>query len=180
MRTYIALFRGINVGGKNILPMKTLVSILAGDGLENVKTYIQSGNVVFQTNELDRIALSASMSGVIESNVGIAPKVILKTLEEVESAAERNPFPEAEDFPKTLHLAFLESVPTIPDLTSMEQIRTISERFELIDDVFYLHAPDGIGRSKLATKSEKLIGVEATMRNWRTVTKMLELARQMP
>lgn len=92
--------------------------------------------------------------------------------EELERAIAQNPFPEAESEPKTLHLYFLASVPTTPNSEKMGALQADSERFELKESVFYLHAPDGIGRSKLAAKAEQLLGVAATARNWRTVSKL--------
>ncbi len=178
MTTYIALFRGINVGGKNVLPMKELVSILEDIGLWNVRTYIQSGNAVFKRRETDAGLLSNRISAEIETSHGFKPGVLLLELEEMERAAAANPFPEAESEPKTLHLHFLASEPRTPDLDALEDIKADSERFVLKAGVFYLHAPDGIGRSKLAANAERLLGVPITARNWRTVRKVIEMAQQ--
>lgn len=176
MNTYIALFRGINVGGHNRLSMKNLRSLMEGLGYRNVDSYIQTGNVVFQTVEENIRKLSGDISTEVKKNYGFEPYVMVLTLEELKQAVESNPFPEAESDPKSLHLNFLISEPRDPDLDSLENYKKDSERFELIDKVFYLHAPDGIGRSKLAGKTEKLIGVSMTGRNWRTVQKILEIA----
>ncbi|MGI9050353.1 MAG: DUF1697 domain-containing protein [Rubrobacteraceae bacterium] len=178
MKTYIALFRGINVGGNNLLPMKDLVDIRESIGLRDVKTYIQSGNAVFQSEETDASLLSNRISAAIEESRGFEPRVLLLDLEEIERAVEANPFPEAESEPKTLHLFFLASVPENPDLSALEGIKSGSERFVLADSVFYLHAPDGIGRSRLAANAEKLVGVSMTARNWRTVCKVMAMAKQ--
>ncbi|MGH3090492.1 MAG: DUF1697 domain-containing protein [Rubrobacteraceae bacterium] len=176
MKTYIALFRGINVGGKNALPMKDLVALLEEIGLRNVETYIQSGNAVFQSEETNVSLLSEKITAAIEDSRGFAPRVLLLELEEMEKVVGSNPFSEAE--PKNLHTFFLASVPKNPDLDSLENIKSDSERFALEEGVFHLHAPDGIGRSKLAANAEKLLGVSATCRNWRTIRKVMEMARQ--
>jgi uncharacterized protein (DUF1697 family) len=176
MNTFIALFRGINVGGNNILPMRDLVKVLEGLGLENVKTYIQSGNVVFQSVNTNAFELSQEISATIEITHGFAPQVLLLGMKELQDAIASNPFPEGEREPKTLHLFFLDSIPQNPDLETLESIKTDSEQFELINKVFYLHAPDGIGRSKLAAKVEKAVGVAATARNWRTVSEVMSMA----
>jgi uncharacterized protein (DUF1697 family) len=89
-----------------------------------------------------------------------------------------NPFPEAESEPKTLHVYFLASSPECPDLDALEGIKGERERFVLKDEIFYLHAPDRVGRSKLAANAEKLLGVPATARNWRTVRKVMAMAKQ--
>jgi len=177
MKPYIALFRGINVGGKNALPMKELVAVLEDLGARNVKTYIQSGNAVFESKEKDPSRLSNKISLEIRTRRGFEPYVLLVGLEDIEKAIRENPFPEAETDPRALHVGFLGSAPQNPDLKKLESLRRDSERFHLIDNVFYLHAPEGVGRSKLAATAEKLLGVPMTDRNWRTVCKIREMAK---
>jgi uncharacterized protein (DUF1697 family) len=177
MKTYIALFRGLNVGGNNILPMNELVSVLQKLGARNVKTYIQSGNAIFQCEETNASLLSIKISAAIKKSHGFEPRVLLLELEEMERAVESNPFPEAESEPKALHLYFLEAIPENPDFDTLANIKSNRERFALKDGVFYLHAPEGIGRSRLAAKAEKLLGVSATARNWRTVSKIMAMAK---
>ena len=178
MKTYIAFFRGINVGGNNVLPMKELVTLLENLGSQNVKTYIQSGNAVFQNEEEDASLLSNRIRAAIKKSHGFEPQVLMLEPEEIERAVGSNPFPEAESEPKTLHVHFLASMPKNPDLEALERIKGDRERFVLENGVFYLHAPDGIGRSKLAAKIEKLLVVATTGRNWRTVCKILVMAKQ--
>lgn len=177
MKRYIALFRGINVGGNNILPMKELRALLEALGADDVKTYIQSGNAVFR-HETDNVSqLSDDIRAAIKESHGFEPRVLLLDVIEMEKAVASNPFPEAETEPKTLHLYFLTSVPPSPDLSLLDQLKKDNEQFKLIDKLFYLHAPDGIGRSKLAERVEKALGVAATARNWRTVSKIMALAK---
>ena len=175
METIIALLRGINVGGHNKLPMRELKTTLATIGLTNVQTYIQSGNVIFQTDRTDLRTLAAEIGAAIDESHGFVPRILLLTLAELQTAVSRNPFPATDDQHKTLHFYFLESAPPNPDLVGLEAIKTGSEQFALIDTVFYLHAPEGIGRSKLAAKAEKALGGAATARNWRTVSKLVEM-----
>jgi len=104
--------------------------------------------------------------------------VLVLESEEFEKAVRSNPFPEAESEPKSLHAYFLATPPERPDLEALEGIKGDRERFVLGDRVFYLHAPDGIGRSRLAARAEKLLGVPATARNWRTVRKVKDMADQ--
>ncbi len=178
MKTYIALFRGINVGGSNVLPMKELVAILGSIGALNVKTYIQSGNAVFRSRETNASLLSNKISAAIKKSRSFEPQVFLLKLEEMEKAVESNPFPEAESEPKTLHVHFLASVPKTPDLGALESIKGDRERFVVKNGVFYLYAPDGIRRSKLAANAKKLLGVPLTSRNWRTVCKIMDMAKE--
>ena len=178
MKTYVALFRGINVGGTNVLPMKDLVALLENIGSQNVTTYIQSGNAVLQNREEDASLLSSKIRAAIKKSHGFEPQVLLLEPKEIERAVESNPFPEAESEPKTLHVHFLASRPKNPDLGALDSIKSDRERFALRDRFFYLHAPDGIGRSKLAANAEKLLGVALTGRNWRTVRKVMTMAKQ--
>ncbi len=176
MSTWILLLRGINVGGKNILPMSELVRDLKALNLENIQTYIQSGNVVFRSSRKVSPTLGTRIATQIERCHGFRPHVLLLSEDQLEAAIESNPFEEAEADSKTLHLFFLASAPTAPDIESLTRVKSPSERFHLTDHTFYLHAPDGIGRSRLAARAEKLLGVAATARNWRTVLKLRALA----
>lgn len=179
MKTYIALFRGINVGGKNALPMKELVAVLEDLGCRNVTTYIQSGNAVFESQEKDASRLAQKIRGEIKKRRGFEPYVLLLEPEDIERAIRENPFPEAETDPQALHVGFLTAAPGNPDLTRLESLKRDSERFHLLANVFYLHAPEGVGRSKLAANAEQLLGVPMTDRNWRTVCRIWEIAKEL-
>lgn len=176
MNTYIALVRGINVGGSNILPMKDLRAVLRDLGCEDVGTYIQSGNAVFRRAETSASYLAEEIRTAIRSSHGIEPDVLILTTERLEQAASNNPFPDAEAEPSKLHLFFLSAAVDDPNLEMIEEARAQSERFVFEGDVAYLHAPDGIGRSKLAARLERALGVKATGRNWRTLCKISEMA----
>ena len=175
MNTYIALLRGINVGGNNKLPMRDLVSLLEGLGLHSVKTYIQSGNVVFQSEQADSAQLSLAITGAIRQSYGFAPYTLILDSQALRAAMTANPFPEAEAEPKSLHLFFMDASPKVLDTGALDRVKTASERYQLIDKVFYLHTPDGIGRSKLAETAGKGWGVNITARNWRTVNEVMAL-----
>lgn len=178
MNLYFALFRGINVGGNGSLPMKELCAALEKIGARKVRTYIQSGNAVFESTEKDVARLSKQLSAEIMRRRGFEPYVHILTLEALSKAIAENPFPEAVSDPSSLHLGFLASPPKNPDLEKLSSLRKESERFQLTESVFYLHAPEGVGRSKLAASSEKLLGVPMTDRNWRTVCKVMEMAEK--
>ena len=179
MKTYIALFRGINVGGKNTLPMRELVVILEDLGAQKVKTYIQSGNAVFMCRDKDAEQLAHQIRAEIKKRRGFDPYVLLLGLDDIERAIEQNPFPEAETNPATLHAGFLAATPKRPDMKTLESLKSDSERFRLIGRVFYLFAPDGVGRSKLAARAERLLGVPMTDRNWRTVSTIQKMAQEL-
>ena len=175
---YVALFRGINVGGNNILPMKVLVAILERIGLEEVKTYIQSGNVVFRSDVRDKAKLEGRIASAVHGECGFKPRILLITKSEFRGAIEANPYPQATAEPKSLHLFFLSEAPVDPDIPGMERLRLDSESYSIVGAVLYLHTTTGIGRSKLAAKIESLVGVPITARNWRTVTKIAELTEK--
>lgn len=176
MKTYIALFRGINVGGSHMLPMKDLRLLLEKNGCVDVQTYIQSGNVIFRSAMSDAGRWAKEVSAAVNRSHRFEPRVLVLTRSELERAAAGNPFPEAGDNPKSVHLFFLAEPPKTPDLQALETIKAKSERFTLNAKVLYLHTPDGFGTSKLAARAERLLGVEATARNWRTVTTLLKMA----
>lgn len=180
MKTHVALLRGINVGGKNLLPMKELVAILGDLGAQNVKTYIQSGNAVFAWKDRNTSQLANQIRAEIKKRRGFEPHVLLLEFEDLEKVIQQNPFPaEAEADPKALHAGFLAAAPERPDLKMLESLKSDSERFRLIGRVFYLLAPEGVGRSKLAAKAERLLGVPMTDRNWRTVLTVWKMAQEL-
>lgn len=176
METWIALLRGINVGGNNILPMAKLRNDLESLQLRNVRTYIQSGNVVFDATARKASSLAREIGRRVEERHGFRPHLLILSREDLLAAVESNPFPEAASHPKTLHFFFLAETADAPDTKALDDAKSPTESYRLTDRVFYLHAPDGIGRSKLAANAEKHLGVVTTARNYRTVEKLLSMA----
>lgn len=170
MQTWIALLRGINVGGHHIVPMKELVAHLEADGFTGVRTYIQSGNVVLQAKARPDVRIGAC----IERHFGFRPAVFALSADELRQAAANNPFdPEAG---KMVHFFFCDREPQ-PDYELLHAVKAPSEDFRLTGSVFYLYAPDGIGRSKLVEKVGKALpGVQITARNLNTINKLLEMS----
>jgi uncharacterized protein (DUF1697 family) len=178
VRFWIALFRGINVGGNNMLPMKELAALIEALGGTRVRTYIQSGNVVFGGCGTDAAELTSRIEAAVLKKHGFTPRVLLLMHTQLERAAIANPFRDAEAGPKTLHVAFLAERPKNPDLAGLDAIRQDSEKYALDGKVFYLNTPGGFGKSRLAERYEKLLGVTATARNWNTVMKLREMAKE--
>jgi uncharacterized protein (DUF1697 family) len=174
MQKYIALFRGINVGGNNILPMKELVPMLESMGAVDVKTYIQSGNVVFTSSQELAQSWCRWVEAAIQKEKDFRPKILLLTKKELAKAIANNPFPTEDG--KTLHCFFLAAQVEQEFLQQIAQIKTNSEKACLKEQVFYLYTPEGFGRSKLAARVEKLLGVPATARNWNTLLKLAQLS----
>jgi uncharacterized protein (DUF1697 family) len=175
LNTYIALIRGINVGGRNSLPMKELVAIFYSLGYENVQTYIQSGNIVFQSRNKLTYKASESIGKAILEIKGFEPSVMIVSEDGLRSAIEGNPFPTDEG--KALHFSFFELYPEEADVERLSALKADSEEWKLGESAFYLLAPDGIGRSKLAAIAEKALGVPVTGRNWNTVNKLAEMIK---
>ena len=122
MRTWIALFRGINVGGHRKLPMKELVAGLEKLGLSDVRTYIQSGNAVFRSKDADPTKLSDRIASAVEASHGFLPQVLVLSLEALQAAAAANPFPASDAAARMVHLFLLKEAPTRPDLEAMDRV----------------------------------------------------------
>ncbi|MDJ0711706.1 MAG: DUF1697 domain-containing protein [Woeseiaceae bacterium] len=176
MTTWVALLRGINVGGRNRLPMADLKQIFADLGCEKVNTYIQSGNVIFVATIGSANRFCGRVAAAIDADFGFRPDVHLVTGKEFEKAITSNPFPNAVEDPKSLHVAFLDDVPDDEHVDRAKELLAPSESCELIGRHLYLHAPDGIARSKFAARMEKTLGVGATARNWRSTMKIMAIA----
>jgi uncharacterized protein (DUF1697 family) len=177
MATYVALLRGINVGGKT-LPMAGLRTSLTDMGFEDVVTYIQSGNVVFDSGS--RAAeLRTAIEKRINDDFGLAVTVILRTPPGLDQVVAHNPFGADEPNLARLHVMFLEAEPASGAVSRIEPDRSPGDRFQLNGRELYLHLPDGAGRSKMTLDYlERRLGVRGTMRNWNTLLKLLALARE--
>lgn len=171
MARYIVLLRGINVSGKNKLPMQDLRAMLSNLGYEHVQTYIQSGNVILDS-EKEPATVAQEIKETIKSVFKYDVPVIVKTIEGVKRIIERNPYPLYND--KAIAVIFFNRATTKKDI----QINKAEEdQFTILEDVAYIYCPNGFGRSKLTiTVFEKQLGVVATSRNWKTTNKLVELA----
>jgi uncharacterized protein (DUF1697 family) len=173
--TWLALLRGINVVGKNKVPMKALAGALETAGFQAVRTYIQSGNIVFRSPGGDAGALAAKIARLVERKFGCAPAVLVISKAQLAAAVRANPFPDAQHNHKLLHLYFFDSPPKSPDIESLGRVAAGREAFALKGSVFYLWTPDGFADSVLRSRVERCLGVPATARNWRTVNELLKL-----
>ena len=173
MTRWVMLLRGINVGGTGKLKMADLKVLLEKLGAQDVQTYIQSGNVVF-SGLVDAAAFEEIVAGEIEAAHGFRPRVLLIAEEDFREIFMGYPYREAFEAPKSGHVWFL-SGPAAPDVEAMTALAADNERFEITGRAFYLHAPDGIGWSKLAERVERLLGVPATARNLNTCQKLMAM-----
>jgi len=172
---YVLLFRG--VGGATQLPTAPLREALTGAGFENVATYINSGNAVLRSH-LSREAVIAAVAQICKDRFGFTKAILAPTLEEWSALIDNNPFPQAVATPTCLHAAVLAENPAAEAVTRLRGFAADGEGIEVVANVAYLHTPDGFGKSKLAEKFDKGIGVVNSARNWNTVRKLMELVRK--
>ncbi|WP_462412780.1 DUF1697 domain-containing protein [Neobacillus sp. Marseille-QA0830] len=176
MTVYITLLRGINVGGHHIIKMADLKGLLEGLGLQKVKTYIQSGNVLFESNQ-DAQSLRQSLEKEIQEAFGFPVPVVLRTQEELEQIISHCPFStEALKEGESVQVAFLAEEPSQDGIGQLKAYSNEKEQFSIKDNDVYLFFRHSFRDSKLAAKLPKL-GVPATVRNWKTVIKLASMAR---
>lgn len=173
---YVALLRGINVGGKNKLPMSALAEIFAEAGCTDVRTYIQSGNVVFSAPPILGRRLPDLISKRIADRLGLRVPVVLRTAEDIRLVAEANPFLRAGTDPASLHVAFLADLPDPRHVAALDPKRSPGDSFVVLGREIYLSLPNGMARSKLTNAYfDSGLATISTARNWRTVLKLVEM-----
>ncbi len=175
MTTYIVLFRGINVGGNKVVKMETLRTVLNKAGFADVKTYIQSGNLILTSNQTAR-RVGETISALFPTTFGFESRVSIRNIDEWNCMIAKNPYPGAGDNPKSLHAVILDGDPSEAALAEFAGKAAESESFTLRNRVLYLYTPDGFGTSKLALALDKVLKVPLTARNWRTVLRLQEMA----
>ncbi len=176
MPRQIALLRGINVGSRNRIAMPELREALAEAGLEGVRTYLQSGNIVLDSAKKPA-ALGRELQKLVHDRFGLDVHVAVRTRAELAKVVELNPLAKVATNPKRYQVTFLASKPTSKTKDALEAAAAKSERFAIHGREVYAWHPDGVARSKLwSLLGGKQLGIDATSRNWTTVTKLLELA----
>lgn len=170
---YLGLLRAVNVGGKNRITMADLRSALHDIDLDHVRTYIQSGNIVFDS-DLTEVAVHQRIEHQIEQRFGFHIDVILRTANEFERIIAACPFVEAREAsssPAGVSVAFLNEPPAPEDAAALERYASPGEQYHVIDREVYLLLLNGTARSKLVVKVQKM-GPIATIRNWKTIQKL--------
>jgi uncharacterized protein (DUF1697 family) len=178
MNTYIALLRGINVGGHNKLKMDVLREYCEELGWKNVQTYIQSGNVIFQTEERDTNLLADTLSQKLVSHLEKAISIIVVALSELKEMYESNPFIIERHLEiDKLHLVTMKDAPTPEQIQQIQPELYKPDEFIFSGKALYLYLPKGVADSKLASLPfEKKFNTQATARNWNTIGKLIEMA----
>jgi uncharacterized protein (DUF1697 family) len=173
---YVALLRGINVGGNKKLSMADLRELLLSLGYADVMTYLQSGNALFTSPRDDPTELAQKIEHQIARDLGLQVSVLIRTRQELATVVEGNPFQSATATPTRLHVSFLSASPNGERLAEIDPGRFEPDEFRIGDRVIYLLLPDGFHGTKLTNEFwERRLGLRATTRNWNTVTKLLSL-----
>lgn len=180
MNIYISLLRGINVSGKNLIKMEALLKMYNSLGFSNVKTYLQSGNVIFSTTKSDSRRLTKEISDQIKIDFNLDVPVLVLTIDTLQRIIDNNPFlkdPNKE--PEFLHVTFLSSPPGEYDTKTFEEKKSGGEEIVISTEAVYLYCPHGYGNTKLTnTFLEKKLKTGATTRNWKTTNKLLSIAKE--
>jgi len=176
--TYVALLRGINVGGKNKLHMPDLAAMFTEAGCTDVRTYIQSGNVVFSVAPKTAKRVPDLVSRRIADCFGYRVPVVLRTADELKKVAAGNPFFESDADAHSLHVGFLADLPTPRDVAALDPKRSPGDSFSVRGREVYLCLPNGVAGTKLTNAYfDSKLGTTSTIRNWRTVLRLLELTK---
>lgn len=180
MFTYLALLRGINVSGKKIIRMEDLRKLMETAGYKNVKTYIQSGNVIFESAEKSKDTLAKAIEVLIEKQYGFDVTVFVTDKKSVEQAIDNNPFIEGrEEEPsgfKKLYVTFLSEIPSQENMEKLRQAPIGKDLIEVADDILYFNMESKASDSKLSNNLiESKLKLKATTRNWNTTLKLLTM-----
>lgn len=174
---YIALLRGVNVGGKRI-KMASLKVVFESMGFLNVKTYLQSGNVIFKNKSSNMEKITRDIERRICKTFGFLVKVIIRSENELEDIIKNNPFTAQNAEINNLYVSFLLYMPDKEILTNLDKYKGDKEKFEINGREIYLYLPNGYARTKLTNNMlEKKLKTVVTTRNWKTTNKLMELSK---
>ncbi|ALU26396.1 MULTISPECIES: DUF1697 domain-containing protein [Myroides] len=176
MKTYITLLRGINVSGKNIIKMNVLKQLCVDLGLHNVQTYIQSGNIIYQSVEVDSSILSKKIQDKILSTLNLTVPILTLDIDQFEEILAQHPFTKEEELAQ-LYLTFIDGTPQQEGINSLEEKKDTLELLHTTDNAIYLVANIGYGKTKINnTLIENKLKVTATTRNYKTCLQIKALA----
>jgi len=180
MPVYIAMLRGINVGPHKRMKMEKLRASCEALGCQQVKTYIQSGNVVLQAAKLSASSLAKRIQERIVADFGFASDVILRTREEMQKIVARNPLLREPGIdPSKLHIIFLPEAPAAEAIKKLEALTLVPDRIRHSGKEVYFYFPHGVSGSSLWNQNlDRVLSITGTMRNWNTVTKLNEMASE--
>ncbi|MDA4114026.1 MAG: DUF1697 domain-containing protein [Thaumarchaeota archaeon] len=177
MNTYISMLRGINVGGQKKVRMGELKGLYESLGFGKVRTYIQSGNVLFEYRDTDRSSLVRKIERGIDDRFGFEVPVVIRTKDELQRVIANSPFAGKDD--TKVHVTFLSAEPTGLTAEEISGAKDEAEEFSISGNEIYLFCPNGYGVTKLSNAFlERKLKVSATTRNWRTVKTLLSMAER--
>ena len=177
MKTYVALLRGINVGGHRKVPMGELRSILANTELEGIKTYIQTGNIIFQSDEQEKIKLEKKIQNSILNHFGFDVSFLVRTKEDINSIFENCTLSEEKKI--NSYFAILSHVPDEKLVNEASQKTYKNEEYYIIDDCIYFYCATGYGKAKFNLNYfERKLMVNATARNYKTMLKLISMSEE--
>jgi uncharacterized protein (DUF1697 family) len=177
---YVALLRGVNVGGKNKLSMSSLVALFADAGCDDLQTYIQSGNVVFRAKSDLAHQIPGAVSKAISDRLGLRVPVITRSITQLRSIAGSNPFLSSALDPTKLHVALLADKPDRSMVAALDPDRSPPDEFVVRGREIFLQCPNGMARTKLTNAYfDSKLKTTSTVRNWNTVVKLLEIAEKL-
>jgi uncharacterized protein (DUF1697 family) len=181
MPVIIAMLRGVNVGGHNKIKMEELRALCKDLKLRDARTYVQSGNLIFKTDERDLDALAKRLQDAIERKFGFRPGMVLRTALEMRRVIARNPFAKRRGVePNRLLVTFLAGEPAAEAREKAAQLDTSPEELRMDRHEVYIYFPNGMARPKVSWASiERILKTSGTGRNWNSVTKMLEIAEEL-
>jgi uncharacterized protein (DUF1697 family) len=175
-KNYVALLRGINVGGKHLVPMKMLVEMFAAAGCERVQTYIQSGNVVFAASPAVAREISAVIGKEVRRRLGHDAPVVVRSAEQFAQVVGNNPFARRKDFANFSHVLFCADPVSPANIKKLDPQRSPGDEFVCSGQEIYLWAPNGVGNTKLTNAYfDRVLQTICTQRNWRTIMKLREM-----
>jgi uncharacterized protein (DUF1697 family) len=178
MNKYIALLRGINVGGHKKVPMAELRELLTESGLENVSTYIQTGNVFFQTPESNILALENSIHKSIMDHFGFEVSVLVKTRQDLQRIFDACPF--SDEKKKKSYFTILHNIPTAELVEDASKKVYEGEEYLIINDCIYYFCEKGYGKAKFNMNLfERKLNTASTSRNYNTMVKLLSLSEEL-
>jgi uncharacterized protein (DUF1697 family) len=178
MVTYIAILRGINVGGKRIIKMDALKQLFLNLGFLNIETYIQSGNVIFKSKKQKEDTLANIISAEIKKVFTYDVPTIVKNIDDLKKIIASNPLTkDKSNLVEFLHVTLLATTPTKENIENLIKLKFGDDMFSIIDNAVYLYCPNGYSKTKLTNSFlENKLKVTATTRNWKTCNELLNIS----
>jgi len=176
---FVSFIRGINVGGNKMMSMADVKTLYESLGLKDVRSHLQTGNIIFQCAKGNPAKLGKRIENAMEKKFGFHRDVMIRTPEQLEAVIKRNPFKKEQTDPSWLVVMFLTGSPDKIDIENLTEAHKGPEKFHIAGEEMYVYYPSGMGRSKLSNAFiEKKLKVAGTARNWNVVTKLAAMMKE--